>query len=52
MNQGLLKRYKEQLEKIKQYLKENDGSLSQKEVDALLERISWLVEMIQIFENS
>jgi hypothetical protein len=52
MNQGLLKSYKAQLEKLKAYLRENLNQLSEDEVNQLLERTGSLVELIEMLEKS
>ncbi len=51
MNQGLLKQYKAQLEKLKAYLRENIDQLDEDEVNQLLDRIGSLVELIEMFEK-
>ncbi len=50
MNEGLIKRYKAQLEKLKQFLKENEGSLTEDQINEVLERISYIMEMIELLE--
>ena len=52
MNQGLLKSYRAQLEKLKIYLKENADQLTEDEINQVLERIGSLVELIEMLENS
>ncbi len=52
MNQGLLKSYRAQLEKLKNYLKENANQLTEDEINQVLERIGSLVELIELLENS
>jgi hypothetical protein len=52
MNQGLLNRYKAQLEAIKKHLDANMDQLTQEEIDGFLDRIDFLLGMIEILENS
>ena len=52
MNQGLIKRAKAIVEQLKQYLKENEGRLTEDEVDEVLEEIASQMEMIQLLEGS
>jgi ribosomal protein L7/L12 len=52
VNQGLIKRAKAIVEQLKQYLKENEGRLTEEEVDEVLEEIASQMEMIQLLEGS
>jgi|GEM_PF-2942464 len=47
MNQGLLNRYRARLEAIKKHLDENLDQLTQEEIDGFLERIDFLLGMIE-----
>ena len=52
MNQGIINRSKAELERLKKFLRENEGELSDDELNAALERISYLIELIDLLEGS
>jgi ribosomal protein L7/L12 len=52
MNQGLIKRAKAIVERLKQYLKDNEGKLTEEEIDEVLEEIASQLETIQLLEGS
>lgn len=51
MNEGLKKAIRKQIQKIKDYLKENEGKLTEEEINEALEEIASQIEMLELLDG-
>lgn len=51
MNEGIKKEIRKQIQKIKDYLKENEGKLTEEEINEALEEIASQIEMLELLDG-
>ncbi len=51
MNEGIKKEIRKQIQKIKNYLKENEEKLTEEEINEALEEIASQMEMLELLDG-
>lgn len=51
MNEGIKKAIKRQIQKIKDYLKENEEKLTEEEINEALEEIAYQIETLELLDG-